>query len=458
MNEECASRLSFVISKFRSGLALDAFECRDFSFVIYFISYLAAKERQGADVDDWRFSGFEGYLCDNRPRKCSELSLFAASADEYLEQKYFLFDVVSGFTRRPFGDRADEVIRTFCREIFEFVSQEEVFLSAGDYFEFLIKILSENLGKRAGEDYTPRSLVELMVNIVQPKAGESVYDPVCGSGGFLVAANRYSLEHGDKKEVSLKGREINFSASRLARMNCYLHACSDFSVETESSLQSVELGSFDVVLANPPFSMPLPGSDLLVDSSVFEFGEPPKSNADYAFLQVIVKSLKKTGRAAVVAPQGVLFRGGVEGEIRRSMILAGLFDSVISLPSNMLVNTAIPISILVLRGAPAGAGGVLFVDAAAAFEQLRISGEGVRSVEDAVINICRHPRDIEGVSKLVGVSVIEENGFNLNLARYISPLEEEKRSFDELLKKQHALEIELDSLQKEFYRILRGSH
>ncbi|WP_192985711.1 HsdM family class I SAM-dependent methyltransferase [Pseudomonas sp. EggHat1] len=457
MSEEYSVRLSLIVNRFRSNLALDVFEYRDFSLAIYFFSFISVRGWVTSSAGDEKLSGFERYVNGAERQGYSELLAYASVVDELLGNEFFLSDVVSSFFRKSFEAHAAERIRDFSREMLDFVSQDEIFVSAGDYFELLIKILSEGLGKRAGEDYTRRSLVELMVDIVQPKGGEAVYDPVCGSGGFLVAASRYALAHGSKGQISLKGREINFSSSRLARMNCYLHGCSDFSIKTESSFQFVDLGSFDVVLANPPFSMPFPESAVSVGPQVFEFGEPPRSNADYAFLQVIVKSLKSTGRAAVVVPQGVLFRGGVEGEIRRSMVLAGLIDAVISLPPSMLIGTSIPVSIMVLRGASARKEGVLFVDAAAAYEVMRETEVGVQSVEAAVLDIYRGLRVIEGASNFVSISVLEENEFNLSLSRYISPVGGDIASFEDLLNEQLALEGELDSLQDEFYRILNNS-
>lgn len=449
MNEERKNRLKFIIDGFRVDLALDFSECKDFVFVVYFASYLVVGKKLSASLGERASLTLDKYLYGGG--SYSDLKAVVEELDFCLDREYFLADVLAGFEGRFVSGRSDEVVRVFCRRIYEMLSDDQFCLFVGDYFEYVIQVLSESAGKRAGESYTPRSLVEMMVNIVQPAAGETIYDPVCGSGGFLIAASQYVLKHGGEKQVNLIGREINLSAARLAKINCYLHGCVEFRLRVESSLQFLESGTCDVVLANPPFSMPLPE---VVNVDAFEFGEPPRSNADYAFLQVVVRALKKSGRAAVIVPHGVLFRGGSEGDIRRSMILAGLVDAVISLPGGMLVNTNIPTAILVLRGSAKKSNEILFVDSEAAYKALKKIGVDINGIEEAALNIYREPREVDGVSKLVSISSIEANGFSLSLARYVYPVREEGKPFRELLARQYSLDSDLDRLNKEYYALL----
>lgn len=450
MIEERKNILKFIIDEFRIDLALDYSECKDFIFVIYFVSYLVAGKKLSGSFGERAFLGLSGYLYGGG--SYSDLKAVVDGVDVELGREYFLADVLASFEGRYFVGAGDEIIKDFCRKIYDALSDDQFSLVAGDYFEYLIQILSESAGKKAGESYTPRSLVEMMVSIVEPTAGDTIYDPVCGSGGFLIAASQYVLMNEGKEEVSLIGREINLSAARLAKINCYLHGSVGFRLRVESSLKVLESGTCDVVLANPPFSMPIPEGGVNFDA--FKYGDPPRSNADYAFLQVIIRALKSSGRAAVVVPNGVLFRGGSEGDIRQSIVLAGLVDAVISLPGGMLANTNIPTAILVLRGSARGSNEILFVDSEAACKSLKEIDGGVGCIEDAVLNIYKEPRDLDGVSKLVSMSSVEANGFSLSLARYISPVKEEGRSFNELLAKQHSLDVELDRLNQDYYALL----
>lgn len=440
-------RLAAVLSKFRSGLAVDFYECRDFSLLIYFFCYLSHESRRRDASSDGLLAIFES----NNASLKSGLLEYSSALDEKLDGDYFFSDVMLSFFKGSFDGYADNLIRNFCFDVFSLLSEDEVFGSAGEYFEFLVKYFSDGGSKKSGDDYTPRTLVDLMVSAVNPRKGESVYDPVCGSGGFLVAAGKHDLNAFG--EVLLSGREINISSARIAKINCYLHGFYNASIKVESSLRFVECGKYDIVLANPPFSMPF--SDLEgIDYSFFEFGLPPKSNADYAFLQIVIKSMKESGRAAVVVPQGVLFRGGDEGEIRKSIILSGLIDAVVTLPSNIFINTAIPVSVLMLKGSAIEAEGIFFVDGAAVYERLQKKPSGDQVFGKAVLDIFEKRREVEGVSRLVGWDVIAENNYNLSLARYISPLSTEKRSLSELLDRQREMQSQLDSLLHEFYEIL----
>ncbi|MBE0618854.1 MAG: N-6 DNA methylase, partial [Proteobacteria bacterium] len=215
----------------------------------------------------------------------------------------------------------------------------------GDAYEYLIKQFADATNKKAGEFYTPRSVVRLMVDILDPREGESVYDPACGTGGMLLAAVAHVRERGGDPRTffgKLYGQEKNLTTSSVARMNLLLHGLEDFSVERGDTLRNPVftdpatggLATFDCVIANPPFSLEQWGREVWeVDPWGRAFaGLPTDSNGDMAWVQHMVKSMAaKTGRMAVVLPQGALFRGSVEGQIRRHLLEADLVEAVIGL-------------------------------------------------------------------------------------------------------------------------------
>lgn len=227
----------------------------------------------------------------------------------------------------------------------------------GDSYEFLIKKFADLSKKNAGEFYTPRPVVRLMVQLLAPQAGETVYDPACGTGGMLIEAIHYMKD--DKQTYGkIFGQEKNLSTSAIARMNLFLHGAQDFRVTQGDTLRSPNylyrggLQTFNCVIANPPFSLKNWGAEQF-SSDVYGrnlWGSPTDSNADFAWLQHMVSSMdKKTGRCAVVLPQGVLFRSGKEGEIRKKLILSDKLDCVITLVSNLFYGAGVSACILLLN-------------------------------------------------------------------------------------------------------------
>jgi len=244
----------------------------------------------------------------------------------------------------------------------------------GNTYIYLIERFASDAGKKAGEFYTPHKVSELLAKLAQPKAGDRICDPTCGSGGLLVEAAR---EVGGR-DFALFGMEVNGSTWALARMNMFLHGMDGARIEWCNTLTSpalVEndrLMKFNVVVANPPFSLDKWGQDEAENDRFNRFwrGIPPKSKGDYAFISHMIEAaLEKEGRVAVVAPHGVLFRGGAEGRIRRKLIEDNLLDAVIGLPANLFPTTGIPVAILVFDrsrekgGANEQRKDVLFVDA-----------------------------------------------------------------------------------------------
>ena len=223
----------------------------------------------------------------------------------------------------------------------------------GDAYEYLIKKFADATNKKAGEFYTPRSVVRLMIDMLDPKEAETIYDPACGTGGMLLAAVHHVKEmHGDVKRLwgKLYGQEKNLTTSSIARMNLFLHGIEDFQVvrgdtlRTPAFFEGDRLATFDCVIANPPFSLEKWGEELwLSDPFGRNFaGLPPSSSGDFAWVQHMVKSMADvSGRMAVVLPQGALVRKGVEGNIRQKLLEMDLVEAVIGLAPNLFYGTGL---------------------------------------------------------------------------------------------------------------------
>jgi type I restriction enzyme M protein len=324
----------------------------------------------------------------------------------------------------------------------------------GRAYEYLIKRFADKANKKAGEFYTPRTIVRLMVNILDPKAGESVYDPACGTGGMLLETIHHVKENGgDPRLHSIKGQEKNLTTEAIARMNLFLHGQEDFDIvrgdtlRNPKFLKSDELETFDCVIANPPFSLKEWGYDVWETAPYNrnKYGMPPKTNGDFAWLQHMFASLNDQGHMAVVLPHGVLFRGGAEAKIRTKLLKKNRIEAVIGVAPNLFYGTAIPASIIILRKQrPADHNDhVLIINAAEIVTKGRAQNTLSEAQADDIYSIYQRQEklgpdkaeEIEGVARWVAIHEIEENDFNLNIARYVQkPLEEETVTVKEALK------------------------
>ena len=338
----------------------------------------------------------------------------------------------------------------------------------GNTYIYLIERFAADAGKKAGEFYTPHKISELVAKLGGPKPGNRICDPACGSGGLLIEAAR---EVGDRN-FALFGMESNGSTWALARMNMFLHGFDSARVEWCDTLTSpalVEndrLMKFDVVVANPPFSLDKWGADEAESDRYNRFwrGMPPKSKGDWAFISHMVEAaLEKEGRVSVVVPHGVLFRGAAEGRIRQKMIEENLLDAVIGLPGNLFTTTSIPVAILVFDrsrekgGANQGRKDVIFVDASSDYlpgkNQNTLSDEHLRKIVDTVQ--VRH--GIEKYAYLANFEEIKENDFNLNIPRYVDTFEEEAEiDIDAVQEEIELLEKELVGVRARMAEMLQG--
>jgi type I restriction enzyme M protein len=306
----------------------------------------------------------------------------------------------------------------------------------GDAYEYLIKSFADATSKKAGEFYTPRSVVRLMVDILDPREGETIYDPACGTGGMLLATVAHVRACGGDPRTffgKLYGQEKNLTTAAVARMNLFLHGIEDFVIERGDTLRNPVftnsnggLATFDVVIANPPFSLEQWGRELWeADPWGRAFaGLPTDSNADMAWVQHMVKSMvPKTGRMAVVLPQGALFRGGVEAEIRKRLLKDDLVEAVIGLAPNLFYGTGLAACILVLRQAKPAArkGKVLVIDASSCFKRGRAQNFLEPDHAQQIHQWFTAFATVEDRAKVVALSEIEQEGWTLNISRYVLP-------------------------------------
>ncbi len=306
----------------------------------------------------------------------------------------------------------------------------------GDAYEYLLRQFADVSGKKAGEFFTPRPVVRLLTRVLDPQPRETVYDPACGSAGMLVEAlNEVRESGGDVRTLRLFGQEVNLTTAAIARMNLFLHDIEDFTVLRGDTLREPKfrdakgrLQTFDVVLANPPFSLKNWGAETwAADPWQRSFcGVPPAGNADFAWVQHMLKSMDvRRGRVGVVMPHGVLFRGGQEAAIRECLVAGDLLEAVVGLPPNLFFSTSIPACLLIFRTAkPAERKDkVVFVDASARFTKGRNQNTMTPADVDAVVAAYRgcgqEAYDGQVPCRLVDVAEVKENGWDLNLGRYL---------------------------------------
>jgi type I restriction enzyme M protein len=337
----------------------------------------------------------------------------------------------------------------------------------GNTYIYLIERFASDAGKKAGEFYTPHKVSELLARLARPKAGDRICDPACGSGGLLVEAAR---EVGGR-DFALFGMESNGSTWALARMNMFLHGMDSARIEWCNTLtgpalvENDRLMKFNVVVANPPFSLDKWGAGEAEHDRYNRFwrGVPPKSKGDYAFISHMIEAaLEKEGRVAVVAPHGVLFRGGAEGRIRQKLIEDNLLDAVIGLPANLFPTTSIPVAILVFDrsrekgGANQKRRDVVFINASRDYQSGKNQNLLLEEHIDKILKTCRARKKVEKYAHVGTLDEIRENDFNLNIPRYVDTFEEEEEIDVAAVEKEiEQLEDELAEVRKKMKQYLK---
>lgn len=346
------------------------------------------------------------------------------SADWGNREKFsdeILKDLIEGFSHIQLGNKA--------------ASTDDL----GDAYEFLVaKFADVTRRNKAGEFYTPRSVVRMMVEILDPQESESIYDPACGTGGMLLGAIEHVTRKGGDPRTfygRVYGQEKNLTTAAIARMNLVLHGIEDFQIAREDTLRSPAftdpstgaIATFDCVIANPPFSLKEWGRDLWEADpwARAAYGIPPESYGDYAFVQHMIASMATIGnsRMAVVLPQGALFRKGAEGSIRQKLLEKDMIEAVIGLGPNLFYGTQLAGCVVILRRRKPEdrKNKVLIVDASSLFRKGRAQNFLDQEHSEQVVGWYRAFVDVEDRAKVTTLDEIKREGWTLNISRYVLP-------------------------------------
>lgn len=341
----------------------------------------------------------------------------------------------------------------------------------GNAYEYLISNFASDAGKKGGEFFTPSAVSELLSSLVKPQENDRIYDPTCGSGSLLIKA----YNKVPSKKVQIYGQESKGQNHSLARMNMFLHGIDDAKIARGDTLanplhlENDKLMKFQVVVANPPFSLDKWASgfsgesngDFKMEASLdpykrFDWGVPPKSKGDYAFVLHMLNSLSEEGRMAVVLPHGALFRGSSEGKIRKKIIDMNLLDAVIGLPSNLFFGTSIPATILVFKQNRTTKD-VLFIDASQ--DKMYEKGKNqnkLRSEDiEKIVKIYEKYKPLDKIAYVAIRKEIKDNNYNLNIPRYVDTFEEEELvDLEEVKANIKSIKVELEEVEEQMKKYL----
>jgi type I restriction enzyme M protein len=359
----------------------------------------------------------------------------------------------------------------------------------GNAYEYMIGQFASEAGKKAGSFFTPQEVSELIARLVDPKITDTIYDPTCGSGSLLIRTGLAAMEKegGNVRKLNLYGQEMNGSSWSMARMNMFIHNIVDAKIAWGDTLANPQhldgdgnLMQFDVIVANMPFSQDKwaagfnPGGEVanrgrkfVMEAGLdkfhrFEWGVPPASKGDWAFLLHMLHSLGSGGRMAAVVPHGVLFRGSSEGRIRQTVVEHNLLDAVIGLPTNLFFGTSIPACIMVFKK-NRNRDDVLFIDASGKDQngnlryrkdknRNRLEPQNIRDIENAY----RRRDDVDQFAHVASLDEIRSNEFSLNISRYVDTFEEESLVDIAAVKSRIAhLQGELNELEKQMAEYLK---
>lgn len=350
-------------------------------------------------------------------------------------------DFVQFTTNRENAEILRQLVELFSEKKLHHVSADIL----GDAYEWILRYFAPQKAKE-GEVYTPREVIRLLVEILEPKPGEHVYDPACGSAGMLIMASKYVEEkHGKAaaRKLFLYGQEANQKTLALARMNMYIHDIRDVSLMSGDTLlypkfkDGEGVRKFHAVIANPPWNLDGFDEEVLKKADFwkkrFNFGFPPRQSADWAWVEHMLASARdEDGRVGLLIDNGCLFRSGKEGGIREQVLRADLLDAVILLPEKLFYNTGAPGVVMVFaKNKPkARKGNVLFIDASQQFEKHpemkklnRLGQPSIRAIREAYQAYKNKP----GLARVVSTGEIERSDFNLSVPRYIASTERDEQ-------------------------------
>lgn len=482
---------------FRGTISADTY--KDFVLTMLFLKYIS-------DVWQDHYDGYKAEYGDEPelieemlknerfvlPKQASFYSLFERRFEpgngERIDQALHAIEEANGTKLKDAGksvfqdisfntDRLGEEKQknTILRHLMEDFAKDELNLKPsrvgtldviGNAYEYLIKNFAASGGQKAGEFYTPPEVSDLIAELLEPMPGDTICDPACGSGSLLMKCGRKVVANHGEKHYALYGQEAIGSTWSLAKMNMFLHGEDNHKIEWGDTIRNPklldkngDLMRFDIVTANPPFSLDKWGYEEAGNDKFgrFKRGLPPKTKGDYAFILHMIETLKpKSGRMGVVVPHGVLFWGSSEGKIRQQLIDENLLDAVIGLPEKLFYGTGIPAAILIFKKQKVD-DNVLFIDASREFKagknQNLLSADNIAKI----VKTYRNGGNVDKYAYLASLKEIKENDYNLNIPRYVDTFEEEEeidllavRAEREQLKTQLAeLETEMANYLKE---------
>jgi type I restriction enzyme M protein len=433
---------------------VDPANLRDFVFPLLFLKRLsdtwdeeqsAAIEKFGKDIDEETAADFHAFQI---PKGCHWSDLRRAAENHGVLIQNVMQKIEEAnpnrlaqiFGNAPWADhnkmppeRLEKLVSHFSQRDLS-PSQVSNDLLGGGY-EYLLKRFSDESATSAGQFFTPRAVVHLLVRILGPQPADSVYDPTCGSAGMLIeAATEVKQSGGSVQQMRFYGQEVNQTSAAIGRMNLFIHEVEDAQIRREDTLNNPKfidskgkLDKFDLVVANPPFSLKDWGADKWATDPHKRAigGIPPKSNGDYAWIQHMITSMKpETGRVGVVMPHGVLFRSGAEGAIRKHLIESDLLETIIGLAPNLFYGTTIPASLLFFRATKdkKRKNHILFIDASKRFgkgkAQNFLTDEDVEDIFAVYASI--GDTEKKNISaRLVSHEEIEEHNWDLNIGKYL---------------------------------------
>lgn len=334
----------------------------------------------------------------------------------------------------------------------------------GDSYEFLIKKFADLSKKNAGEFYTPRSIVKLLVMLLDPKAGDTVYDPACGTGGMLIEAIRH-INNNKLTYGKIFGQEKNLSTSAIARMNLFLHGAQDFTIgqadtlRTPLFIENNQLKTFNCVIANPPFSLESWGAEAFATDRYGRniWGCPSDSNGDFAWLQHMIKSMDPdNGRCAVVLPQGVLFRSDKDGKIREEIIKSDKVEAVITLAEAIFYSTPVSATIILLNNNKSNShrGRICLINAESIYTPMRAQNIMTEENIQEVFKLYQDYTDVIEKVKVVNLDDIRAKDFSLSVSNYIEKKPEEAIDPEQVKKEYFAAVQEVIENENRMKRLL----
>lgn len=401
------------------------------------------KKAAWEDPDEHQFFVPQRARWDELRKATSDIGAFINKSNEALEEQNPLLEGVLAVIDFNNKDRLPD--RVLSKLILHFskyrlrnsdLSEPDLL---GRAYEYLIKQFADDAGKKGGEFYTPQKVVEMLIHLLKPQEGMRVCDPCAGSGGMLIETMRYLRQHNkNPRNISLFGQERNLNTWAICKMNLLLHGVLDARIEKGDTLMAPKLLEdrqlmlFNRVIANPMWNQDEWGREELIKGDPFGrfiFGLPPQKTADWAWIQHMFSTLTNDGKLGIVLDNGVLFRGGQEGVIRRKFLEKDYVEAVISLPANLFYNTPSPGCILIINRAKEASrkGKVLFIYAANDFEEGKAQNflreKDLQKIWDAFDSF----KDIDKYAKVAALDEIIKNDWNLNVTRYVDVTEPEEK-------------------------------